>query len=113
WRVSEAEFSASAAHWDNEDYVPVVILSYRHRFVLSPGDPAHEEIETALAKLPPIMVPSIDLHGGSDGVNPPPPKASSRFTGRFERRILPGIGHNPPQEAPDDFARALKDLVTA
>jgi pimeloyl-ACP methyl ester carboxylesterase len=53
WRFSEAEFAASAAHWDNEDYAPVVIQSYRHRFGLAPGDPAHEEIEAALAKLPP------------------------------------------------------------
>lgn len=112
WRFSEEEFAASAAHWDNDDYVPVVIQSYRHRFGLAAGDSAHDGIEAALAKLPPITVPSIDLHGGSDGVNPPPPKASSRFTGRFERRILEGIGHNPPQEAPEAFAQALRDVTT-
>lgn len=111
WRFSEADFEASAGHWDNEDYVPVVIQSYRHRFGLVAGDPTHDAIEAALAKLPPITVPSIDLHGGSDGVNPPPHKPSSRFTGRFERRILAGIGHNPPQEAPEDFVGALKDVA--
>ena len=75
------------------------------------GDPAHEDFETALAKLPPITVPSIDLHGEADGVNPPPKKPSPRFTGRFERRLLPGVGHNPPQEAPQEFARALLSLT--
>ncbi|TCH96412.1 alpha/beta hydrolase [Roseococcus sp. SYP-B2431] len=113
WRFSAAEFVASAAHWENEDYVPVVIQSYRHRFGLAAGDPAHDAIEAALAQLPPITVPAIDLHGGSDGVSPPPPRASSRFTGRFERRILPGVGHNPPQEAPEEFVRALKDVAAA
>lgn len=113
WRFSEAEFDASAAHWDNEDYVPVVIQSYRHRFGLAAGDPAHDAIEAALARLPPITVPSIDLHGGSDGVNPASPKPSSRFTGHFERRILDRIGHNPPQEAPEEFCRALKDVASA
>jgi pimeloyl-ACP methyl ester carboxylesterase len=112
WRFSEEEFAASAAHWDNEDYVPVVIQSYRHRYSLAEGDPAHAETEAALAKLPPITVPSIDLHGGSDGVNPLPSKPSGRFTGRFERRILPGIGHNPPQEAPAAFAQALRDVAS-
>ncbi|WP_421989285.1 alpha/beta fold hydrolase [Roseococcus sp.] len=111
WRFSAVDFAASAAHWANEDYVPVVVQSYRHRFGLAAGDPAHDEIEAALAKLPPITVPSIDLHGGSDGVNPPPAKPSNRFTGRFERRILPGVGHNPPQEAPEEFCRALRDVA--
>ena len=113
WRFSEEDFAASAVHWENEDYVPVVVHSYRHRFGLVEGDPAHEAIEAALARLPPIAVPTIDLHGGSDGVNPPPGRPSSRFTGRFERRILPGIGHNPPQEAPEAFVRALRDVAGA
>ena len=111
WRFSEAEFAASAAHFENEDFVAVVLHSYRHRFGLVTGDPAHDAFETALAKLPPITVPSIALHGEVDGVNPPPARPSSRFTGRFERRLLPGVGHNPPQEAPQAFARALLDLA--
>ncbi|MBS7812941.1 alpha/beta fold hydrolase [Roseococcus pinisoli] len=111
WHFVSADFAASAFHWNNDDYVPVVIHSYRHRFGLVAGDPAHDAIEAALAQLPPITVPSIDLHGASDGVNPPPSKASSRFTGPFERRILPRVGHNPPQEAPEAFARAVLDLA--
>jgi len=111
WRFSEAEFAASAAHFDNPDFVAVVLHSYRHRFGLVAGDPAHEEFETALARLPPITVPAIDLHGEADGVNPPLPQPSARFTGRFERRIHHGIGHNPPQEAPEAFARALLELA--
>jgi len=111
WRFSEAEFAASAAHFDNPDFVEVVLHSYRHRFGLVAGDPAHEVFETALARLPPIIVPAIDLHGEADSVNPPPSKPSSRFTELFERRILPGVGHNPPQEAPAAFARALLELA--
>lgn len=111
WRFSDMEFAESAAHFANEDFVAVVLQSYRHRFGLVAGDPAHEGIEAALAKLPPITVPAIDLHGEADGVNPPGKKPSPRFTGRFERRLLPGVGHNPPQEAPAEFARALLDLA--
>jgi pimeloyl-ACP methyl ester carboxylesterase len=112
WRFTDAEFAASAAHFENGDFVEVVLHSYRHRFGLVPGDPAHEDLEAALSKLPPIIVPAMDLHGLADGVNPPPPQPSPRFTGPFERRLLPGVGHNPPQEAPDAFARALLDLAT-
>ena len=111
WRFTEAELAASAAHFDNPDFVDVVLHSYRHRFGLVPGDPAHEDLETALAAMPDITVPALDLHGGEDGVNPPGARASPRFTGSFARRILPGVGHNPPQEAPEAFARALLELA--
>jgi hypothetical protein len=33
------------------------------------------------------------------------------FTGRFERRILPAVGHNPPQEAPAAFANCALTLL--
>ena len=33
------------------------------------------------------------------------------FIGGFDRRELPGIGHNPPQEAPETFARAVLDVA--
>ncbi len=111
WRFSEAEFAASAAHWHNPDFVETVVHSYRHRHGLVAGDAAHAAVEAALAAQPDIAVPCIDLHGGSDGVNPPGPDASPRFTGRFERRVLPGVGHNPPQEAPAAFAAALLELA--
>jgi len=110
WRFSEAEFAASAKHWHNADYVETVVHSYRHRYALVAGDAAHAGMEAALAAQPDITVPSIDIHGGSDGVNPAPAKPSLRFTGRFERRVLPRVGHNPPQEAPEAFAAALLAL---
>jgi len=34
WRFTEEDFAASAAHFDNPDFVEVVIHSYRHRFGL-------------------------------------------------------------------------------
>lgn len=110
WRFSDAEFAASAAHWHNPDYVETVVHSYRHRYALVAGDAAHDGIEAALARQPDIAVPCIDLHGAEDGVNPPGPDASPRFTGPFSRRILPGVGHNPPQEAPEAFAAAVLEL---
>jgi len=112
WRFDEASFAASATAFENPDFVPVVIQSYRHRFGYAPGDPALDGIEAALAPQPSIGVPTIVLHGGADGVGPA--EASARhhrhFAGPYERRVLPGIGHNLPQEAPEAFARAVLDL---
>ena len=31
--------------------------------------------------------------------------------GPFTRRVLPGVGHNPPQEAPQAFADAVLQLI--
>jgi pimeloyl-ACP methyl ester carboxylesterase len=113
WAFSDAEFAASAEAFANPDYVDVVIQSYRHRFGYAAGDPALEAIEAALATQPDITVPTINLHGATDGVGPLPATdtAARHFTGRYERRVLPKVGHNPPQEAPEAFARAILDLA--
>jgi pimeloyl-ACP methyl ester carboxylesterase len=113
WAFDEATYARSAAAFDNPDFVPVVIQSYRHRYGYAPGDPALEPIEAALAAQPPITVPSIVLHGGSDGVAPVPARTGpeGRFTGPYAHRVLPGIGHNVPQEAPEETARAVLELL--
>jgi pimeloyl-ACP methyl ester carboxylesterase len=58
-------------------------------------------------------VPTISLSGVDDGVSPPSieDSESSYFTGPYERRLLPGIGHNIPQEAPAAVLSALKELL--
>lgn len=112
WRFDEATYAQTAASFDNPDFVEVVIHSYRHRFALVPGDPAVEETEQRLAVRPPIGVPTIALHGGDNGVQPASATERNRhlFTGDFERVVLPGVGHNVPQEAPREFAEAILTL---
>ena len=84
-----------------------MIQSYRHRYGYAPGDPALAGIEAELARQPKIAVPTINLHGGHDGVGPVPDRDGQAkfFTGTYERRVLPRIGHNVPQEAPADNGR--------
>jgi pimeloyl-ACP methyl ester carboxylesterase len=98
---------------DNPDFVDVVIQSYRHRYGYAPGDPALEEIEQRLATQPKITVPTISLDGNDGGFGPADtsPEERAQFTGPYEQRILSGIGHNVPQEAPDAFAQAVLDLL--
>lgn len=109
WRFDEATYERSAAAFDNPDFVPVVIHSYRHRFGLVPGDPALEETERRLAAQPAIAVPTIVLHGHDNGVNPVrgSEQHQRHFTARYERRVIPGSGHNLPQEIPVQFADAV------
>ena len=91
-----------------------MIHSYRHRFSLAPGDPSVEGTEARLAARPPITVPTVVLHGGGNGVAPvrSSEAQSAMFTGRYERRVIPLVGHNVPQEAPREFADAILSLAS-
>jgi pimeloyl-ACP methyl ester carboxylesterase len=113
WDFDAATFERSAAAFDNPDFVDVVIHSYRHRFGLVAGDPALAGIEQRLARQPAISVPSITFDGADDGVRPPAgaAKHAQFFTGPRSHRIVPGAGHNLPQEKPQVFAEAVLELV--
>ena len=113
WNFDAATFERSAAAFDHPDFVEVVIHSYRHRFGLVAGDLALTDIERRLSAQPPISVPSITFDGADDGVRPPAPAAQHalRFTGPRSHRIVPGVGHNLPQEVPEVFAEAVLELV--
>jgi len=113
WRFDDATFARSATAFDNPDFVDVVIHSYRHRFGLVAGDPALAGIEARLAALPAITVPTLSFDGADDGVRPPAAAAqhARRFSGPRQHRVVPGVGHNMPQEAPAVFADAVLRLV--
>jgi pimeloyl-ACP methyl ester carboxylesterase len=113
WAEGPARYPLSAPAFDNPDFVDVVIHSYRHRFMYVAGDPALESMEEALTRQPPISVPTISLCGADDGVGPPPEIDDDieHFTGRYERRVLAGVGHNIPEEAPEATLKALLDLL--
>lgn len=113
WAGASAAFPASAQSLHNPDFVEVVIHSYRHRYGLVDGDPRYQHLEDLIAPQPPITVPTIVLESGADGVGGPS-AADDReyFTGSYEHRLLPGVGHNVPQEAPEAFADAVTSLLT-
>jgi len=115
WAFDDATFERSAAAFDHPDFVDVVIQSYRHRFGLVPGDPAYAAIEARLAAQPAISVPSITFDGADDGVRPPSDASAHahRFSGPRSHRIVPGVGHNMPQEVPRVFADAVLELIPA
>jgi pimeloyl-ACP methyl ester carboxylesterase len=113
WKFDDATFERSAKAFDHPDFVEVVIHSYRHRFGLVAGDPAYADIERRLAAQPVINVPAITFDGIDDGVRPPA-KAEAharQFSGPREHRLVPGVGHNMPQEVPQVFSGAVMELV--
>jgi pimeloyl-ACP methyl ester carboxylesterase len=115
WGFDAATFDRTAGSFDNEDFVDVVIHSYRHRTGNAGGDPRYASVEARLAAQPKINIPTINLHGAVDGVTPVrASEAHGRyFTASYQRHVLENVGHNPPQEAPQAFADAILQLCKA
>ena len=113
WQFDEVMLERTSVAHDNSDYVDVVIHSYRHRYGLADGDPRYADIQRRLAALPPITVPAITLDGDADGVVPATDGSASaaKFSGPRVHRVIPRAGHNLPQEAPEEFAAAVMELV--
>ncbi len=112
WAFDDATFDRSAASFDNPDHVKIVIHNYRWRLGLAEGEPKYDELEKRLADGPVIAVPTITLEGDANGA--PHPDSSSyarKFSGKYAHRIITGgVGHNLPQEAPQEFAQAVVDV---
>lgn len=106
WRFSDADFEETAASFDNSDWAEVTIHSYRHRWGYAEGDPRYGDLEYRLSTVPLVKVPTLVLHGGADACNDPPTSTNKEkfFTNRYERKLLPNIGHFPQREAPQTVA---------
>jgi pimeloyl-ACP methyl ester carboxylesterase len=112
WHFDDATFDRSATSFNNPDHVEIVIHNYRWRLGLSEGETQYHDLEKRLAEAPVISVPTITLEGDANGA--PHPDASTyarKFSGRYSHRVINGgVGHNPPQEAPREFANAVVEV---
>lgn len=113
WKFSDAEFDRSAKAFENPDHVAISIHNYRWRLSLAEGERKFDELEAKLAKFPVIEVPTITIEGDANGAPHPEPSAyASKFKAKYEHRTFTGgIGHNPPQEAPEEFAKAISAVA--
>jgi pimeloyl-ACP methyl ester carboxylesterase len=112
WNFDDATFQRSAVSFNNPDHVDIVIHNYRWRLGLAEGEPKYDKYEQQLAAAPVITVPTITLEGDANGApHLPPPAYANKFSGKYTHRTIPGgIGHNLPQEAPKEFAAAIKEV---
>ena len=111
WDFDDATFDRTAASFDNPDHADIVIHNYRWRLGLAEGDERYLGLEQQLAQRPTIEVPTITIASDFDRPNQDGKAYADRFTGPYEHRVLDGIGHNVPQEAPAAFAGAVLELV--
>jgi len=91
------------------------LSSYRHRWRNAPGDPRYDALEHRLDPVPVMRVPTLMLHGAADPCNDPSTSEGKErfFSGRYVRKLLPGVGHFPQRERPqavaDEIASWLRD----
>jgi pimeloyl-ACP methyl ester carboxylesterase len=111
WNFDDATFNRSAAAFDNEDHVAIVIHNYRWRIGAAAGEALYDDLEKQLASGPVITVPTITLEGDANGApHPDPGTYRAKFSGKYAHRTISGgIGHDLPQEAPQAFAEAIID----
>jgi pimeloyl-ACP methyl ester carboxylesterase len=112
WNFDDATFDRTAASFNNEDHVRIVVHNYRWRLGLAEGESQYDDLERRLAVAPAITVPTITLEGDANGApHPDPAVYAKKFSGKYEHRTIDGgIGHNLPQEAPQAFAKAVIDV---
>lgn len=110
WKFTDATYDLSAASFDNPDHVDIVVHNYRWRQSLAPGESRFDADEKRLAGKPPVTVPTITIGSDFDGAAKDGAGYRKLYTGPYEHRVLDGIGHNVPQEAPDQFSSAVVDV---
>jgi pimeloyl-ACP methyl ester carboxylesterase len=110
WHFDDATFDRSAAAFENPDHVDIVIHNYRWRLSLAKGESRYDDLERRLFARPVISVPTITIGSDFDGAAADGAPYAKQFSGKYSHRVLKGIGHNVPQEAPQAFADAILDV---
>jgi pimeloyl-ACP methyl ester carboxylesterase len=113
WEFEKSTFRQTARSFVNGDFVSTVIHSYRHRYGNAKGDPKLEALEKKLAEQPKIKVATIGFQGEDDRVTPPSTAKGKEkmFSGHYELRKLPGVGHCAPQERPEAVVKMIEDIL--
>lgn len=110
---TEETFARVAQSWQNPDFIDVTLHSYRSRWQEAEPDKRSQELEEKVKAAKTLSLPALYVQGEVDGVNPPwvSENVSEKFTGSFDRLLLPGVGHFPSREAPDRLAQHLLDFL--
>ena len=111
WDIPDGAFERTAPSFDNPDFVATVVHSYRHRYGLVPGDPAHDELEATIAGQRPIIVPTVVIDATADPMDAPASEREHRaHFPTLVRHARVAAGHGVPQEHPSSFVDAIRTL---
>ncbi len=117
WRIwspglilSDAERARTASAWTNPQFVPVALHSYRERWGFAESDPRYAADRATVAGTRVLSLPTLVLMGADDGATLPESSLGKEafFSGRYERRVVPNVGHFIQREAPELVLAALR-----
>ncbi|TGD56591.1 alpha/beta fold hydrolase [Flavobacterium humi] len=110
WNFDTATYDQTAQSFNNPDHAAIVIHNYRWRLSLEKGESQYDGLEKRIAARPAITVPTVTIGSDFDGANADGKSYAAKFTGKYDHKILKGIGHNVPQEDPAAFAAAIIEV---
>jgi pimeloyl-ACP methyl ester carboxylesterase len=115
WRFAGAEYDATAASFQNADFVAVAISSYRQRWGFAPGAPAYRKERAVLSAWPQLSVPTLVLMGRDDGATLPSSADGKEalFEGPYRLEIVPDSGHFIQRERPGLVAERVRAHLRA
>jgi pimeloyl-ACP methyl ester carboxylesterase len=111
----EPTFERTAQSFENPDWVPVTLHSYRVRWGEADPDPAYADIERRAKAATKITIPTLMIQGGDDRCVLPASTEGAEpfFTGGYRREVLDGVGHFPTREAPQEVGKMLLEFLRA
>ncbi|MBZ9769099.1 alpha/beta hydrolase [Mesorhizobium sp. CA6] len=111
----DALFERVARSFKNPDWRDVTLHSYRVRWGEADPDPRYAELARKQVEAKVISVPTLVLHGDDDRVVLPGSSEGKEeyFSASYERELLPGVGHFPTREAPEQTREALESFLTS
>lgn len=111
----EAMFQSVSRSFLNPDWVDVTLNSYRSRWGEDSLDRRGKALEDKVATTKSIDTPAVFFHGAEDGVVPLAMSADmhKKFSGPFERVVLPGAGHFLTRERPEAIGKRIAALFSS
>lgn len=113
WTFDEADYAATAASFDNPDFVEIVLHSYRVRWGFAAGAPAYAADAARLDTTPMLGVSTRVLMGQDDGATLPSSAAGREqlFGAEYRVDVLPACGHFLQREKPAAVIAAVRDAM--
>jgi pimeloyl-ACP methyl ester carboxylesterase len=97
----ESAFATTARSFENPDWAAITLHSYRVRWGEAEPDSRYADLEQRQQAVRTISVPTLLIHGADDRCVAASTSEGKEqnFTGGYERRVIPKIGHFPTREA--------------
>jgi pimeloyl-ACP methyl ester carboxylesterase len=102
----ESAFATTARSFENPDWADITLHSYRVRWDEADPDPRYADFERRQQAVQTISVPTLLIHGGDDRcvAASTSERKDRNFTGLYERRVIPNVGHFLARESPATVA---------